>query len=306
MKNLKHLINRGYAPAQCLRLLTAAAICLALVACSGGESGPQPGSPEWNWAAAVDNLAIGDYGKADEQIEAVAKSDGELAAKATLWRAALLVGLTTGYDTLADAYVEGQNRNQKQVADFQGPINEYRRQSRQSAIDFVEGAGAIKKAIDGKDSIVLDFPLPDGSTAESPILSTVQSGRPPRTEGAISESATLESKTLTRAILLAAGSLAGTGDDLEKLRSSMASGGASVSHSDFEVALARHILDTSIIFSREGLNEPKVRILMFDMAQKWAEPYLENPDYKDWATDFKFDVINEQRDLDGKRRIKKD
>ena len=306
MKNPKEIIRHGCTLSHRVRLFIAAAVCVLLVACSGGEAGPQPGSPEWNWAAAVDNVAVGDYGKADEQIEAVAKSDGELAAKATLWRAALLIGLTTGYDALVDAYVDGQNANQKQVADFQNAINAYRRQSRQSAIDFVEGIGAVKKAIDGKESVVLEFPLPDGSSSESPILSTVVAGRPPRTDGAPSESTTLESQTLTRAILLTAAELSGAGDDVEKLRSSFGSGGATVSRSDFEVSLARHLLDTSTMFDREGLNEPKVRTLMFDIAQKWAEPYLENADYKDWATDFKFDVTNEQRDMEGKRRIKKD
>jgi len=305
MKNPKEIIRHGCTAAQCVRLLIAAAACVLFVACSGGEAGPQPGSPEWNWAAAVDNLAVGDYGKADEQIEDVAKSDGELAAKAMLWRTALLIGLTTGYDELADAYVDGQNANQKQVGDFQNAINSYRRQSRQSAIDFVEGIGAVKKAIDGKESVVLEFPLPDGSSGESPILSTVVSGRPPRTDGAPSESATLESQTLTRAILLAAVSLSGA-DNVEQLRSSFGSGGATVSPSYFEVSLARYLLDTSTMFDRAGLNEPKVRTVMFDMAQKWAEPYLENADYKDWAKDFKFDVTNEQRDMDGKRRIKKD
>lgn len=306
MKNPKESSRHGCTLSHRVRLLIAAAVCVLLVACSGGEAGPQPGSPEWNWAAAVDNVAVGDYGKADEQIEAVAKSDGELAAKATLWRAALLIGLTTGYDALVDAYVDGQNANQKQVADFQNAINAYRRQSRQSAIDFVEGIGAVKKAIDGKESVVLEFPLPDGSSSESPILSTVVSGRPPRTDGAPSESTTLESQTLTRAILLTAAELSGAGDDVEKLRSSFGSGGATVSRSDFEVSLARHLLDTSTMFDREGLNEPKVRTLMFDIAHKWAEPYLENDEYKDWATDFKFDVTNEQRDMEGKRRIKKE
>jgi hypothetical protein len=151
---------------------------------------------------------------------------------------------------------------------------------------------------------VLEFPLPDGAATESPILSTVQNGRVPRTEGATAESTTLASQTLTRAILQAAASLSGT-DDAANVRSSFSAGSATVSRTDFEVAMARYLLDTSIMFDRQGLNEPKIRTLVFAMAQKWAEPYLDHEDYKDWAEDFKFDVINEERDKEGKTRIKK-
>ncbi len=300
MKNLKHLhIHR-------IRIYRIAAACLpALVACSGGESGPQQGSPEWYWDAAAGNIAVGDYAKADEQIEAVAKSDGALADKAVLWRTALLAGLATGYDELADAYAEGQEANEKQAAEFQSAINEYRRQTRQSAIDLAESTGAVRKAIGEHDAVTLEFPLPDGSAAESPILPTVRTGRAPRSDGEAAESFTLESQTLTRAVLLAAAALSGAGDDIEKLRAGLGMGSASVVRADFETALARYLLNCTMMFDREGLNEPKIRMSIFEMAQKWAEPYLENADYKEWAENFEFDVTNEKRDMEGKRRIKK-
>lgn len=308
MKNSEHRHIHQHvhcsAATRCFRA-AAAAVCLVLVGCSG-ESGPQQGSPEWYRDAAVANISIGDYAKADEQIEAVAKSDSELAAKAVLWRAALLAGLTTGYDTLADVYVEGREANEKQSAEFQSVISAYRRETRQNAIALAESAGAVKKAIAGQDMVVLEFPLPDGSGAESPILPTVRTGRLPLSEGAQAERATLETLTLTRSILLAAAALSGSGDDVQKLRSAFETGSASVSHSDFETALARHLLDSSVMFDREGLNEPKIRTSIFEIAQAWAEPYLENADYEEWAEAFKFDVTNEERDMEGKRRIKKD
>ena len=283
----------------------AAACLLALAACSGGESGPRQGSPEWYWDAAAGNIAVGDYAKADEQIEEAAETDGELAAKAVLWRAALLAGLATGYDELTDAYSEGQDANQKQAAEFQSAINEYRRQTRQNAIDFAESMGAVQKAIGEQDTVTLEFPLPEGSAAESPILPTVRTGRVPRNDGEAAESFTLESQTLTRAVLRAAASLSGAGEDIEKLRAGLGTGSASVARGDFETAIARYLLNTAMMFDREGLNEPKIRTFIFEMAQKWAEPYLENDDYKEWAADFEFDVTNEERDMEGKRRIKK-
>ncbi len=286
--------------------LIAAAVCLVLAACSGGESGPQQGSPEWYWDAAAGNIAIGDYAKADEQIEAATKAEGEIASKALLWRVALLAGLASGYDELADVYSEGQNANQKQASEFQGPINEYRRQTRQNAIDFAESMGAVRKAIGEQDAVTLEFPLPDGSGAESPILPTVRTGRVPRSDGAEAETVTLEEQTLGRAVLLAAAALSGAGDDVEKLRAGLGAGSAAVARGDFETAIARYLLNTAMMFDREGLNEPKIRTFIFEMAQSWAEPYLENADYKDWAEDFKFDVTNEERDMEGKRRIKRD
>lgn len=282
-----------------------AALCLALAACAGGESGPQQGTPEWYWAAAADNVAVGDYAKADEQIEAAAKAEGPLKDKAVLWRAALLAGLAAGYDELADAYVEGQESNEKQSTEFQPAINEYRRQTRQCAIDLAESMGAVRKAAGEGDTLTLEFPLPPGSAAESPILQTVRTGRVPRSSGEAAESAALESQTLNRAVLHTAAALSGAEGDIDKLRAGLGAGSASVARADFETAMARRLLDTAMMFDREGLNEPKIRTFIFEMAQQWAEPHLESGDYEEWAKDFKFDVTNEQRDMEGKRRIKK-
>lgn len=296
MQHRKHLHIYHAAPA---------ALCLALAACSAGESGPQQGSPEWYWDAAAGNVAVNDYAKADEQIEAAAKAEGPLQSKAVLWRAALLAGLAAGYDELAEAYVEGQENNEKQSTEFQPAINEYRRRTRQSAIDLAEGMGAVRKAAGGEESVMLEFPLPSGSAAESPILQTVRSGRVPRGDGEAAESSTLESQTLTRAVLRAAAALSGAGDDIDKLRAGLGAGSASAARSDFETAMARYLLDTAMMFDREGLNEPKIRTFILGLAQQWAEPHLENADYKQWADDFEFDVTNEKRDMEGKRRIKK-
>ena len=72
-----------------------------------------------------------------------------------------------------------------------------------------------------------------------------------------------------------------------------------------EFGIARILLDVSIMFNREGINDPRVRKFVLDMAEKWAEPHLENDELGKRLDDFKFDVENEHRDLAGKRRMKR-
>ena len=283
-----------------LTLVVIATSCLFSLACTGGDAGPRQGTPEWFFAAAEDNFAIPDYQKTVDQLKDATKAEGEIGEKATLWRAVLTAGLARGYDDLTDAFVEGIEANEARVEEFQSPINEYRRRTRVNAIAFSESVGQIETIMGEQDSVPLVFPLPEGSGIPSPLLATIQDGN--KIDAA--QTLSMESQTLTRGIYSAISELVG-GAEFSAISESAAAGNLQAPRDAMEFGIARILLDISVMFDREGINDPRVRKFVLDLAEKWAEPHLEAEEPDDRVEEFKFDVENEHRDIAGKRRMKK-
>lgn len=277
-----------------------ALVCLLGVACGGGPAGPAQGSPEWYLDAAKDNYAIPDYTKTVEQLKEATSAEGDAGVYAGVWRFALTGGLALGYDVLADAFVQGTEVTPAMAEEFQGSINEYRRRTRINAVEFAEGVGPIKSLVDAGETVALNVPLPSGNGSASPILASVKDGNRVDTQ-----SSAMETQTLNRGIFTALSTLAG-GMEFQELSEKAAAGPIEVSSDVVAFGVARLLLDVAIMFDRESLNDPRVRSHVLNMAQQWAEPHLENEDLADAAADFEFDMENERRDIDGKRRIKKD
>lgn len=283
-------------------VLTVVALAAALAvgaACGGGESGPAQGTPAWYFQAAGDNFAIPEYGKTVEQLNEAAKAEGEMGRDAILWRAAVTAGLARGYDTLADAFATGIEANEARTEDFQNSVNDYRRRTRVNAIEFSEGIGELKKIIDAGEAVPLNFPLPPGNDSVSPILTSVENGN--KVDAQITA---MEDQTLTRGIFSVLGDWTG-GADLAKLQADASAGTLQAPSDAMSFGVARILLDISVMFDRDGINDPRVRKFVYEKAVEWAEPHMENEDLGDRLEDFKFDVENEKRDMEGKRRMKK-
>ena len=279
--------------------LAVAAACALGVACSDTPSGPQEGTPEWYLQAAVDNFAVPEYVKTVEHLKEAMKSEGEIGQKALLWRAALTAGLARGYDELADAFVEGIENNDARTEDYQNLVNDYRRRTRVNAIEFSESAGQIKAVTDAQEIVPLNFPLPEGNGSPSTVLSTVRAGN--KVEA---ELVAMEDQTLTWGIFSALSDLTG-GTEASKLIADAEAGGVQVPSDTLAFGVARVLLDVSVMFDREGINDPRVRAFVLNMAVEWGEPHLDNEEFGDRVDEFKFDLENERRDFARKRRIKR-
>lgn len=284
----------------CSTAVALAAVCLFGTACTEGDTGPRQGTPEWFMGAAKDNYAMGDYTKTVEQLKEAMKAEGEMAAHAGVWRFALTGGLALGYDQLADSFVKGTEANEARIGEFQPSINEYRRRTRINAIQFAEGVGAIENLIEGQESVTLDVPLPDSDGTPSTVLSSVEVGN--KVEAEIPA---MEDATLSRGLFTVLSTLSGEKPFGELIEEAEGEGiQATVDQVGFGVA--RILLDISVMFDREGLNDFKIRAHILNMANKWVEPHLESEEFAERVKDFEFDMENERRDMDGKRRIKRE
>lgn len=276
------------------------AVFLVGTACSGGEVGPRQGTPEWYMQAAKDNFAIPDYTKTVQQLKEAMKAEGEAGTEAAVWRFVLTGGLALGYDELADAYVKGVEANDAMADAFQPSISEYRRRTRINAIQFAEGVGAIKNLVESQETVALDVPMPSGNGSASPILGSVEIGNK-----VDSQITAMEDQTITRGIFTLLSTLTG-GREFSELSQEAEGGPIQASSDEVSFGVARTLLDVAMMFDREGLNDPKVRAHILNMAQEWSDPQLENENFAEAAEEFKFDIENERRDIEGKRRIKKD
>lgn len=283
-----------------LTAVTLAAVCVVGVACSSAPTGPRQGTPAWYLQAAEDNFAIPDYTKTVEQLKEATMAEGEAGQYALLWRAVLTAGLARGYDVLADSFAEGIEVNEARTEDFQNSVTDYRRRTRLNAIEFSESLGDVEQVVDASETIAFNFPLPPVYETPSPTLEVVKLGN---TVEEVQTTALVD-QTLARGIFSVLSDLTG-GVGASKLAADAEAGTLQASAADMSFGVARIMLDLSVMFDREGINEPRVREFTFTKAVEWAEPHMENEELGDKLEDFEFDVENERRDMAGKRRMKK-
>jgi|GEM_PF-2303120 len=272
-------------------------------ACGGGDpaaQGPQPGSAGWHWEGAVENFDSANFSKAVEHLDDVASREDPLAEKAVLWRTSTLVGLTRGYMEVIDALSDGIEENDERSADYQNLMQQANRSGRQFAIALAESLGEVQKATAG-DSVVLEFPFPSGSGTESNVMSTIASGEAVQA----SQLTAAVGHTLRRGLIRAASELGGFDIDASNQASAkFEAGPVSIPGDQFRQTMAKVLLDASLMFSRERVNEPDIRKILIERAEQWAAPYAESEDEeaKAWAEEFAKEVEDEQRDMQRKAR----
>ena len=292
-------INELHSRSIVLTALASVAALILGVACSGGPSGPAQGSPEWYIAAANENFLIPDYAKTIDQLSEAMKADGEIGTKAMLWHSVVTAGLARGYAELGNAFAEGIEANEARAGAFQNFVNDYRRRTRINAIDFSEGVGKIQALITAQPTVNFDFPLPSGNDSASPVLESVRTGN-----NVDSQIPGMEDQTLTRGIFSVLSDLTG-GTSAEDLMAKAEAGTLQATSDEIAFGISRILLDFSVMFDRDGINDPRVRGHILSMAEKWSEPYLEDGE-SEAVEEFKFDLENERRDIAGKRRMKKE
>lgn len=282
--------------------LAVLAMALLLISCStdgGASRGPRPDSAEWYIDAAVMNVERGDFPKALEHLDSAIDREGPAVQDAIVWKTIMTAGLTLGHREVAEACKSGIEAKPDSSASLRGVLQQAQRDSRQYAIEFLEGLGAFEKTL-AEGQVALRFPFPSGSVAESPVIATVSSG------DAIPEGQMADGiyHTLRRNQIRAVSEMVGAPDEPPAAQAKFDAGPPSVPEMEARLSIARYLAAMSPLFDREMLNDPKIRKIVLDRAEQWITPHLEseNEDLKEAAEELQKTIEDERRDLGGKKR----
>lgn len=274
---------------------------ISLTNCGGSApDGPVRGSAEWYSQTATEAFAVGDYVKALEELEYAADGEGEFARRAVVWRGLVAAGLGRGNQAVAEVGRLAVEENIDLVDLVRTPMQQAQRDARQNIISFVEELGSFQSAL-GSGDIVLDLPFPPGNHADSPAMSALESGEPiaeNRLEGGVRD-------YIGRGVVEVFAVMVGTGDDLAKAQAAFEAGPVTVSGAAGKLAVATLLTDMSPAFSKEQMNDAKVREAILQRADQWIESGLESEDdsVKERAERLRDVIEDERRDIKGLVRL---
>ena len=241
-------------------VLAATSVNLILISCSG-ETGPQPGTPAFDFAAAKQTFAAGDYAKTLDNLDRVVSGDNEFAAKARPWLLVLTSGMARGYAELAERFENGARSNRTDPGSFRKNMNTYRKEAGRLSLHFAQVFGDFQKTKD--DNVPLVFSYPTGSANPPVILTKIASGMIP----SAADIEMAQKQNIERNVLLAACAAVGAPEDVAKTQGIFKAPDAKVARATFVTAMAAALFDESQLFSRQKLDDPEKMKIFCTRAQ---------------------------------------
>jgi hypothetical protein len=240
----------------------AAGIGLLAVSCSSRPAPPKPGSPAFFWSAARTTYAAGDFLKAHENLQQLAKGESEFAARAQPWAVILPAGISQAYAELADSFDAGARLNRANPMPFRRQASMFRKLSANYALQSAEG---LQKVVaDKADTLVLALPFPSGSAAEPVALQRIATGILfPDTE-----IEALQRAMVQRGVLLSVARFTGADDDAAKALELFKAGEVKVPRPVFLLAGARAMHRNAGLFVPTKLDQPDRINLFCDQAEQ--------------------------------------
>jgi hypothetical protein len=250
---------------------------LILISCSG-PSGPQPGTPAFDWAAAKETYAAGDYAKTTDNLEKVIATENEFTPKARPFLLVVTAGMAHGYMELADRYETGARANRSDPIAFRRNMSACRTQANQLALHFAEYVGTFLKNKD--ENIALAFSFPTGSATPPVVLTKIASGIVP-TQADVDGA---QKQNIEHAVLLAACSAAGAPDDPAKAAEIFKAPDAKVTRAVFVTAMASALFEQSQLYDRQKLDDPEKMKIFCTRAQDALKTIPETKQTKELGT----------------------
>ncbi len=252
--------------------LAAISATLIFTSCSS-DSGPQQGTPAYDWAAAKQTFAAGDYAKTVDNLDKVTASDNEFTAKARPWLLVLTSGIARGNMELADRYETGARAN-KSDSSFRRNMSAYRTQASQASLHFAEVLAVFQK---GKDeSVPLAFSFPTGSASPPLMLTKIASGVAPTPADADAA----QKQNIERTVLLSACAAAGAPDDTARAAEILKTPDAKVPRAVFVTAMANALYDESSLYGRQKLDDPEKMKIFCTRSQEALKTVPESKETK--------------------------
>jgi hypothetical protein len=240
-------------------VITAFSATLTLTSC-GGENGPRAGTPGFDWAAAKQTAAAGDYAKTLDNLERITTTENEYTARARAWLLILSSGMARAATDMSDRFEAGARAN-KADSSFRRNMTTYRSQASSLSLRFAQAFGDFQKSKD--DTVPLAFGFPNGSANPPFVMSRIANGIMP----APGEIDIAQKQNVERGILLATCAAAGAADDPAKTQQIMKAPDPKVSRATFVTAMASALFDQSQLFGRQKLDDPDKMKLFCKRAQ---------------------------------------
>ena len=238
---------------------------ISLTGCSSAPKGPQPGTPAFYWQAAKDTFAKKDYLKTADHLDLVVKTQNEFTKPAQVMRLVLTAGMAKGYIDLASSFDLGAKANTFKPMPFRKVSSDYLKMAEIRALEF--GETYLDFVKNDKDAnIDLEFGYPSADMTEIQELKPIVAGRSLPDE---TVQASLERKSLAKAIALSACAAVGAANDTAKGQAAFQNGSAQVPRETFMLAMATNLYDTADLFGRKKLDKAD-RLEMFAKEAKDA------------------------------------
>ena len=261
---------------RCIWTFWATASLTVLVSCSSGPRPPQPGTPEFTWAAAKTTYAAGDFVKADDNLTQLAKGESDFAVRAKPLSIAISAGIAKSYAELADNFELGAQANRANPAPFRRQTNFFRSQAAAATVQTVELVHAFVQS-KPPESVVLAFGYPAGSAAQPVQLQRVAKGMIVPD----SETESLGADMVKRGVLLSMTRLVGAGEDTAKASEIFKQPEVTVPRATFALEAARILCDLADLFSPKKLDQPNRLLLVVQGAEEALGSVPPGKDTKD-------------------------
>lgn len=236
----------------CLLLCAAAGAFLFTASCgTKGPEPPKPGTPPFIWGVAQDAYKAGDYPKAMENLDQLARGKSEYAGRSAPLKLMIGAGLAKGYIELAAKFDIGGKTNRENPGPFRKQVTAFRTQARAIAVQTLETVHQyLNPSKDEKITLVL--PFPPGNSEEVAALKRVTSGLvlPP------AEVEKVARETLQRNVIQVASQVAGSPKDLDKAKAVFSGAETQIPRAQFVLAIASALYDISDLFTPTKLDEP--------------------------------------------------
>ena len=244
-----------------ITVLLVTGLILLTLACGAGP--PQPGTPEFYWAAVKTAYATGDYLKANDGLAQLVKTDSELGVRSQPLAIIISTGIAQAYTELSDSFDKGSEANRDSFTALHRQTNVFRSHAGTATLECAE---AVQKFLAGAkaDSITVELPYPTGNVAEPAQLERISKGA----NLPAGELETLQRDMLRRGVVLSMLHFVGAGDDPAKGAEIFKSGEVKVPRAVFVEQMAKALLDRCDLFSGKKLDKPEQVNMFCDMADQ--------------------------------------
>ena len=234
---------------------------------------PAPPGTQY-WVQAQGQFGKGDYADTLAYLNELLAYDTDYAERASAWKVLILGAMTRAAMEWEEACDGGAHFvPQWKSKNYKICITQYRRQTKTRLLALLDAVTEFEQATYSSQTVTLAFPLPNASTAVSPILRRIKVGRMPNEN--IRKAAAV--RTLDRHFIRQSQDAIGV-KNLAVVKSRFESLPVEVEKTRFLLGIARTLHQASTVFEPRRLDDGPRREMVLKRTLKCLQPALEGED----------------------------